>query len=110
MNDFQFGQMLEQDRMSQAATEPIEGPAEGETWLHVDGDTVSIGEFGDYQTGSDFLYAEFRAYMKISKHPFEDLADDLGIDADDLFDMLLEGVDEQEIMDILVEAYDGQEG
>lgn len=110
MNTFQFNQMIEQDRMSQDATKPSCGPAEGEVWLNVDGDIVSIGEFGDYKTGSDFLYAEFQGYKKTSNRPFEDLAFDLDMDADDLFDMLLEGADEQDIMDVLIEAYDGQEG
>ena len=32
MNTFQFNQMMEQDRMSSAATQPAKGPAEGEVW------------------------------------------------------------------------------
>lgn len=110
MNTFQFNQMMEQDRMSSAATQPAKGPAEGEVWLNVDGDIVSIGECGDYKTGSDFLYARFKDYAKTSPRPFEDLAFDLDMESDDLFDMLLEGADEEDIMDVLIDAYDGQRG
>lgn len=109
-NVFQFNQMMEQDRMSQAATQPAKGPAEGEVWLNVDGDIVSIGEFSDYKSGSDFLYAEFNGYKKTSPRPFEDLAFDLDMYPEDLFELLLDGADEQDIMDVLIEAYDGQEG
>lgn len=110
MNTFQFNQMMEQARMSRDATKPAEGPAEGEVWLNVDGDIVSIGEYGDYKTGSDFLYAKFNEYKKTSPRPFEDLAFDLDMEPDDLFDMLLEGADEEDIMDVLIDAYDGQKG
>lgn len=109
-NFFQFNQMMEQDRMSQAATQPAEGPAEGEVWLNVDGDIVTIGENGDYESASWFLYSEFRGYAKTSPHPFEALAFDLCLAPDDLFDLLLDGADEQDIMAVLIEAYDGQEG
>ena len=112
MNANQIGQMMEQDRMSQAATQPAEGPVEGEVWLDIsgDGDVISIGENGDYKSGSDFLYSEFKGYAKAGDHPFEALAYDLDMEPDDLFDMLLEGADEGEITDVLLEAYDGQEG
>ena len=109
MNTFQFNQMMEQDRMSSAATQPAKGPAEGEVWLNVDGDIVSIGECGDYKTGSDFLYATFQSYEK-TERPFENLAFDLDMEPTDLFDMLLEGADEEDIMDTLIDAYDGQRG
>lgn len=112
MDAIQFNQMMEQDKMSQAATKPAEGPAEGEVWLDItgDGDIISIGENGDYKSGSDFLYSEFKGYAKSSDHPFEALAYDLDMEPDDLFDLLLEGVDEGEITDVLLEAYNGQEG
>lgn len=107
---FQLNQAVEQDKMSQAATQPAKGPVEGEVWLNVDGSIVSIGEFGDYKSGSDFLYAEFNGYKKTSPRPFEDLAFDLDMYPEDLFDLLLEGADEGELTDILLEAYNGQEG
>ena len=112
MNSSQFNQMMEQDKMSREATRPAEGPAEGEVWLDVsgDGDIVSIGENGDYKSGSDFLYSEFKGYAKTSPRPFEDLAFDLDMEPDDLFDLLLAEADEGEITDVLLEAYDGQEG
>lgn len=110
MNTNQIGQIMEQEKMSREATQPAEGPAEGEVWLNVDGDIVTIGENGDYESGSWFLYSEFRALQKTSPQPFEDLAFDLCLAPDDLFDLLLEGADEQDIMDVLIEAYDGQEG
>lgn len=110
MNTFQFNQMMEQDKMSSAATQPAKGPAEGEVWLNVDGDIVTIGENGDYESGSWFLYSKFRSYAKTSPRPFEDLAFDLDMESDDLFDMLLEGADEEDIMDVLIDAYDGQRG
>lgn len=112
MNGSQFNQMMEQDKMSREATRPAEGPAEGEVWLDVsgDGDIVSIGENGDYKSGSDFLYSEFKGYAKTSPRPFEDLAFDLDMEPDDLFDLLLAEADEGEITDVLLEAYDGQEG
>lgn len=110
MNANQIGQIMEQDRMSQAATRPAEGPAEGEVWLNVDGDIVTIGENGDYESGSWFLYSEFRGYAKTSPQPFEDLAFDLDMYPEDLFELLLDGADEQDIMDVLIEAYEGQEG
>lgn len=110
MNSSQINQMMEQDRLSSATTQPAKGPAEGETWLNVDGSIISIGECGDYESGSDFLYATFNGYKKTSPRPFEDLAYDLDMYPEDLFDLLLEGADEQEIMDVLIEAYDGREG
>lgn len=111
MDTFQFNQMMEQDKMSAAATKPAKGPAEGEVWLNVDGDIVTIGdECCDFKSGSDFLYAEFQSYAKTSPRPFEDLAFDLDMEADDLFEMLLEGADEDDIMDVLIDAYDGQRG
>lgn len=110
MSSAQFNQMVEQDRLSQAATQLAKGPVEGEVWLNVDDSIISIGEFGDYKTGSDFLYAEFNGYKKTSPRPFEDLAFNLDMEPDDLFDLLLDGAEEQDIMDVLIEAYDGQEG
>lgn len=112
MDTNQFNLMVEQDRMSSEATKPAEGPAEGEVWLDIsgDGDIVSIGENGDFSTGSDFLYSEFQGYAKAGDHPFEALAYDLNMYPDELFDLLLEGVDEGEITDVLLEAYNGQEG
>lgn len=110
MNNAQFNQMMEQDKLSQAATKPAKGPVEGEVWLNVGGSIVSIGEGGDYESGSDFLYSEFTGLAKISPRPFEDLAFDLDMEPDDIFDLLLEGADEEDIMDVLIDAYDGQEG
>lgn len=112
MNNAQFNKMMEQDKLSQAATQPAEGPAEGEVWLDIsgDGDIISIGENGDFSTGSDFLYSEFKGYAKASDHPFEALAFDLDMEPDDLFDLLLAEADEGEITDVLLEAYNGQEG
>lgn len=109
MNTFQFNQMMEQDKMSSAATKPAKGPAEGQVWLNVDGDIVCIGEGGDYLRGSDFLYAMFNGYAKTDR-PFEKLAFELDMEPIDLFDMLLEGADEEDIMDVLIDAYDGQRG
>lgn len=112
MDTNKFNLMVEQDRMSSEATKPAERPAEGEVWLDIsgDGDIVSIGENGDYKSGSDFLYSEFQGYAKTSPRPFEALAFDLDMEPDDLFDLLLADADEGEITDILLEAYNGQEG
>lgn len=111
MSSAQFNQMVEQDRLSQAATQLAKGPVEGEVWLDVDGCTVSIGECGDYKTSSDFLYDKFTGYVRARiQHPFEALAFDLDLDPEDLFNLLLDGADEQDIMDVLIEAYDGQKG